>query len=365
MERAQRDYVWTMSTLQQLSKDKLISLLEGGLDRYEDYSEALLKHKHEVMRNRTTFPDRYQPQVLETIDCLDKAADNVDRTIKLLTEEGDRRQLRTSKIVLESLIQPIFDGQVEADSLTWPEFEKNLHEYLEAMDVSLDQLTLEYMKRFFIGEPKRMMNTFGYSTLASTCLDKMRNEYSSENYILKSILRILRTLRIPHYNRCLWKQVEDRSLLLANLLKKVPNGEANFEILDGIERSLPLEKKEHFLYQTRPLLPDQKLCFSINLLKEIAEFGSLMNKKFGKARSYWSDPDDEVHDEDSNSDAEDSDASPEDEIDLEDFLEECRLEEEEWQRRVRIDEEEERRALVVPSDEEEENRDEGHSFYFY
>ena len=45
VERAQRDYVWTMSTLQQLSKDKLISLLEGGLDRYEDFSETLLKHK--------------------------------------------------------------------------------------------------------------------------------------------------------------------------------------------------------------------------------------------------------------------------------------------------------------------------------
>ena len=352
MERAQKDYVITPSALQQLSKDKLISLLEGGLDRYEDYSETLLKHKHEVMMNKTTFADRYQLQVLETIDCLDKAADNVDRTIKLLTEEGDKRQLRTSKIVLESLIQPVFDGQVEADSLTWPEFEKNLHEYLEAMDVSLDQLTLEYMKRFFIGEPKRMMNTFGYS-----CLDKMRNIYSSENYILKSILRILRTLRIPHYNRCLWKQVEDRSLLLANLLKKVPNGEANFEILDGIERSLPLEKKEHFLYQTRPLLPDQKLCFSINLLKEIAEFGSLMNKKFGKARSYWSDPDDEVHDEGSDSDEESSNEDPEDQVDLEAWereLEEKELEEREWQRRVRNDEEEERRALVVPSDEEED-----------
>ena len=117
------------------------------------------------------------------MESLDKASDNVDKTIKLLTEEGNKRQLRTSKIVLEALIKPIFDGQSTSDSLTWPEFEKNLQEYLEAIDANLSQITLEYLKRFFTGEPRRIINTFGYSTLPSTCLDRMRKVYSSENYI--------------------------------------------------------------------------------------------------------------------------------------------------------------------------------------
>ena len=123
-----------------------------------------------------------------------------------------------------------------------------------------------------------------------------------------------------------------------------------------------MEKREELTLGLKVRSPDQHISFIFKLLKDIEDFANYSTKKFYQAR-YTStclnyDPDDEedTDDEQHYENSEDSDAScedPEDQVDLQAFLEECRLEEEE-----------ERRALVVPR-EEEECRDAGHSFYFY
>ena len=360
MERAQRDYVWTMSTLQQLSKDKLISLLEGGLDRYEDYSEALLKHKHEVMRNRTTFPDRYQPQVLETIDCLDKAADNVDRTIKLLSK--DTRKQRSPQVLKETAtLIPVFNGTIEP--WTWPQWIKIFEEFLENHDVVFTDLNLNYLKKALSDEPLRVVNMLGSSISAQEALSHLGKIYGNEENILREILRAIRKIRLPHYKRQQWQRLETQTQRLQKLLQKVPSGDLCHEIVREVEICLPLEKREELTLGLKVRSQDQHISFIYKILKDIEDFANYSAKKFYQARytclNY--DPDDEVHSEDpdneEDSDAEDSDASPEDQVDLEAWereLEERELEEKEWQRRVRNDEEEERRALVVPSDEEDD-----------
>ena len=338
MERAQKDYVITPSALQQLSKDKLISLLEGGLDRYEDYSETLQNHKHEVMRNKTTFADRYQLQVLETIDCLDMAADNVDRTIKLLTAEGENvRSNVRSKIVLESLIQPIFNGTIEP--WTWPQWIQIFKEFLENHDLVFTDLTLNYLKKALSDEPLKIVNMLGSSISAQAAISHLGKIYGNEENILREILRAIRKIRLPHYKRQQWQKLETQTQRLQKLLQKVPTGNLCHEIVREVEICLPLEKREELTLGLKVRSPDQHMSFISKLLKDIEDFANYSAKKFYQARysclNY--DPDDEVHDENSDSEAEDSDASPEDQVDLEAWereLEERELEEKEWQRRA-------------------------------
>ena len=362
IKKAEKDYILTSSTLQEFSKDHVLYLIHGNYaNRYENYSSALMKHKHELMK--TTFPDCYRPVILQVIEHLTKASDQVISTLKLLKNEGDKGKLRNiNKKVLEAIEIPIFDGQAEADSLSWPEFYEQLNKYFETMDLRLNKISLEYLKRFFTGEPRMLINTFGNSTPPEECLEKMRKIYSPQHFVFKRILLLLKKIRIPHYHKSSWKQVEDGALKVRKLLMKIPNSSINFEILDQIERAIPLEKRECFLDGTKFGNPDQKLTFTLNLLKDIANFGCMMSKKSTKSSSWWNDNDPDDTDDEDDAGEENLDDfgeryDHEEDVDITEFLEECDQaereairEEEDFQEKTRKAEEDDRRALTRFSD---------------
>ena len=362
IKKAEKDYILTSSTLQELSKDNILYLIHGDYaNRYENYSSALMNHKHEIMK--TTFPDCYRPVILQVIENLTKTSDQVISTIKLLKNEGDKRKLRNiNKKILEAIEIPIFDGQAETDSPSWTEFYDQFNEYLETLDLRLNKISLEYLKRFFTGEPRMLINTFGNSTPPEECLEKMRKIYSPQHFIVKRILLLLKKIRIPHYHRSSWKQVEDGALKVRKLLMKIPNSSINFEILDQIERTLPLEKREYFLDGTKFGNPDQKLAFTLKLLEEIANFGCMMSKKPTKSSSWWNDNDTDDTDNEDDAGEENLDDFGEhydhgEDVDITEFLEECdqaereaMRDEEDFQEKTRKAEEDDRRALTQFSD---------------
>ena len=143
---------------------------------------------------------------------------------------------------------------------------------------------------------------------------------------------------------------------------KIPNSSINFEILDQIERALPLEKREYFLDGTKFGNPDQKLTFTLKLLEEIADFGCMMSKKPTKSSSWWNDNDTDDTDNEDDAGEENLDDfgehyDHEDDVDITEFLEECdqaereaMRDEEDFQEKTRKAEEDDRRALTQFSD---------------
>ena len=71
---------------------------------------------------------------------------------------------------------------------------------------------LVHFKKFFSDEPFQILNTMGHMTSAKTAMSYLEKIYGNENFIVKSILKAIRTIRIPHYRRQQWQKMEIKAL---------------------------------------------------------------------------------------------------------------------------------------------------------
>ena len=351
-----------------LPKDKLLSLtlnIENTTSRYEDFSQKLEDLKYEL--KRSPFPIYQEAEKESAMQSLNQTSFEVLQVLKALRNET-RKHL--SPKVLAEMEVPVFNGTIEP--WTWHQYVNSLTDFLETTDLNLESLPLPYFKKFFSDEPFQILNTMGHMTSAKTAMSYLEKIYGNENFIVKSILKAIRTIRIPHYRRQQWQKMEIKAQRLRALIMKIPSDGVSQEILDATNAALPLEKREAFTFGLRGRSQQQYSPFIIKLLTDIENFANYSTKKFKQASMLcYSDTDDGLVNEDSddpktsNSDDEDSEEEPattdddqeadasdqerdidesvqeqdadddeefpnyEDEVDLEAFLRECELEEEE------------------------------------
>ena len=277
IKHAEENYIHTSADLKNMTKERIQIILLQNLDLYEEYSERLLTQKYEIAK--IDFPTETRDYILQE---LTEASKEIIHTLDLLRQTDLENQ--TPNEAVQAALQaskPIFDGQVQAESLTWTEFEDLFNEYLFMFNLRIDEVSLQYLEQFFVGEPRMIIKSVGNSTTPKSCLDKMRKMYSSRNYILKNILKSVKRTRIPHFKRESWGRIEETSTRLANLLKKIPNEGLTlpFEILDEVEKSLPLEKREIFLNGIKIRVGEEKIKFTLDLLTDIIAHSSNMKRK--------------------------------------------------------------------------------------
>ena len=353
-----------------LPKDKLLSLtlnMENTTSRYEDFSQKLEDLKYEL--KRSPFPIFQEAEKESAMKSLNQTSFDVLQVLKALRNETRRH---ISPKVLEELEVPVFNGTIEP--WTWHQYVDALTDFLETTDLNLESLPLPYFKKFFSDEPYQILNTMGNMTSAKTAMSYLERIYGNENFIIKNIIRTIQTIRIPHYKRQQWQKMEIKAQRLQALIMKIPSDGVSQEILDATNAALPLEKREAFTFGLRVRSQEQYSSFIIKLLTDIEAFANYSTKKFKQASMLcYSDPNDDLVNEVSddpnttNSDDDESEDKPaandddqeadesdqeqdvddeqdqdadesgeeeefpnyEDEVDLEAFLRECELEEEE------------------------------------